>query len=224
MLSTKPPVILETKPFTYGYFDDVLLDKTLLDYFPPDTASVKMPGKGHLGEETYHNKWHLNKGHHNFRPQLGPWIEFYRWIAGGEFRSWLFQMFDIRSDKGRMEFSWLPAPGGYLLPHTDSAAKVFSGIIYHPLSDVKAPLQCGPTADGPWAEVPWKPNRMAFFLKNQHSWHQVPVITQDGGYRRTVTVFILKSKVKAKKAERLATGRKKVKKVNMKRNPDFEDA
>lgn len=192
MLSKKL-VTIATEPFTYGYIDDVLLDKELLDYFPPVEVFNKMKGKA---SGYGHEKWHLNRGKKEFRPNLGPYLNFYRWVASGDgFRQWGREVFDIRSDGGRMEFSALEGNKGYLHPHTDSNVKALSIVIYH--SGIPAPLECGATADGPWEPIPWKINRAAWFLKVPESWHRVPVFPGEG-WRNTLTLNLVRSKAKHK--------------------------
>ncbi|ANS04729.1 hypothetical protein [uncultured Mediterranean phage] len=187
-------VTLETKPFSYGYIDDILLDKRLLDYFPPVEVFNKMKAK----PDGYgHGKLHLNRSNKQFRPNLGPWKDFYRWISGDQFREWGREVFGIRSDGGRMEFSALGTNGGYLFPHADSPVKCLSMVIYH--SGFPAPTEFGPTEEGPWTPVHWKINRANWMLKNDHSWHRVPEFEgPEGEYRNTLTLNLIRSKRKHK--------------------------
>jgi len=236
MLSKKI-VTLNTKPFTYGYIDDFLLDADLLNYFPPVEVFNKMMAK----PSGYgHEKWNLNRGKKDFRPNLGPWLPFFRWIAGDKFIEWGKEVFDIRADGGRMEFSALPTNTGYLFPHTDSNVKVLSIVIYH--SGIPGPTEFAPTEEGPWTPVPWKINRGVWMLKNDDSWHQVSTFKgPEGEWRNTVTLNLMRSKNKRKmnaqmepltKGHRKNVGgeerqfkksptRKKVKKVNIKRHPEL---
>jgi len=217
-------VTLQIKPFTYGYIDDILIEPGLLDYFPPVEVFNKMKGKA---SGYGHEKWHLNRGKKEFRPYLGPFLPFFRWIAGDGFRDWGRSVFDVRADDGRMEFSSLVTNGGYLFPHTDSDVKVLSIVIYH--SGVPAPTEFAPKQEGPWTPVPWKINRGVWMIKNDDSWHQVPVFTgPEGEYRNTLTLNLVQSKRKHRqnvggeeRQFKKNPTRKKVKKINIKRHPEL---
>ena len=189
MLS-KEVTVFKDEPYTHGYIDNVLLDPSLMDYFPPEKEMRFMTGKTDTAYR--HHKWHLNKSHENFQKNLGTWKPFYEWVIGGGFKDWGKEVFGVKTaDKGRMEFSSLPAKGGNLFPHTDAKLKVFVMVIFLPGYEI--PFDVGPTMDGPWTPVPFKPNRAPFFLRSDDSWHKVgPGEGPEGKWRHTLTLNLVK--------------------------------
>lgn len=200
---TREKIVLSEDPFTYGYFDDILEDPTPLEYFPSWDKMHYMEGKKNIDMDDKHYKWHLNETHDGFLDALGPWAGLYDWLQDGGFHDWALDMFGLDGMKeGRMEFSCLPNDGGRMRAHTDSGHKYMSLIIF--CSGYPQGFDAGPTKEGPWARVEFVPNRLAFFVRNDESWHKVgPIDPATADYpnqtRNTITLNLLKQDVTKKK-------------------------
>lgn len=178
-LLSAEPVTVGSDPFWFGYWDGVEVP----DYFPDPSLFVRL---GEEGNEKY-NKFTLKHKHNAFKDALGPWKPFMDEVRSAEFQRWCVERFSLPPVKERtqIEFSILPADGGYIWEHTDTPTKIITFVLY--CGGWPADLECK-GADG-WTRIPWKVGRMCFFVKNEHSWHRVGKLEGPAGeWRKTITV------------------------------------
>lgn len=114
----------------------------------------------------------------------------------------------------RFEFSMLPADGGYVIPHTDSPAKIVTIVLSMVAEGEWDQAAGGGTdvniPDGDDLAFNWmnrtapfermklvdtyafEPNQAVFFIKTHNSWHSVRKMNQAGSerMRRTLTINI----------------------------------
>jgi hypothetical protein len=115
----------------------------------------------------------------------------------------------------RFEFSMLPADGGYLLPHTDSARKVISMVVSMVADEEWEPAFGGATdVNKPKHErlmynesnrkacfdemdivdsFPFRPNQSVVFIRAYNSWHSVRPMTARGSpaMRKSITISLI---------------------------------
>lgn len=163
--------------------------------------SFRFPDLRHFTDVTqeYPGNWakklHLWSRHPHFLDVIRgtPWENFWNWLNSPAFAQHcqgIFRPFgiEVEGEGALMQFSSLPADGGWIHPHTDMAEKVLSIVIF--IDGFPAPFKAHKGEKT--YEFPVAPNRYIFFQRSERSWHSVgPFFSKTGENRNTVNINLL---------------------------------
>jgi hypothetical protein len=178
------------KPFPYGFVPDAVSPELLQEMranFPPRDLAVLMyddrpSGKLSLSDIKNPSAYHA-------------WIEAHP----------LWKQF-----QARLEFSWIPADGGFINPHTDAANKLISIVVpvgewneaWGGETEMMTLKNWIPVHDGKpyaWDEfdtlftAPFRPGSANFFMKTHCSWHGVrPCRGPANAWRMSINLNVLR--------------------------------